>query len=127
MWLIISLFICYRDLFPGALCDALSVLQRSAHRHKHSETLRILSENLKFSEISEIFSDIEAKPVGSGCCAQVYKGKLKENGQTVAIKVRGMYMTRGLSVRLSTLVMSSKPEGREETFFRNEDFLSGCR
>lgn len=38
--------------------------------------------------INEIYDDFEEKPLASASLAQVHKAKLKETGETVAVKVQ---------------------------------------
>ena len=74
-----------RDLFPPTLCDHLSQLQRQASVHSWSHTNSIL-EKYGFDN----FEQLSSTPIGSGCCAQVYKAKINSTpfyNKEVAIKI----------------------------------------
>ena len=74
-----------RDLFPPILCQYLSQLQRQASLHSWSYTSEIL-EKYEFDNFEELCTT----PIGSGCCAQVYKAKINDEkffNKEVAIKV----------------------------------------
>lgn len=70
-----------RDLFHPKLCDHLSKLQRQAKVHAWKHTEQTLAEN----GMENTFEEFDPVPIGSGCCAQVYKAKYQ--GQHVAVKV----------------------------------------
>jgi len=63
------------DLFPNRVCDELSKLQSGAKKHSWAQTQailrRVLGEN--YEEVLQIRED---SLVGSGCVAQVYRGKM---------------------------------------------------
>ncbi|XP_069696637.1 uncharacterized aarF domain-containing protein kinase 2-like isoform X2 [Periplaneta americana] len=63
-----------RDLFPEELCSYLSKLQRKAKAHSWFYTKHSL-ERAFGSQWKHIFVkfDNNKEPIGSGCCAQVYK------------------------------------------------------
>ena len=65
-----------RDIFPQVLCKHLSHLQRRANTHDWKYTQQILEENYG-DKVADIFESFEETPIGSGCCAQVYKAKCK--------------------------------------------------
>mmetsp|Transcript_98 Transcript_98/g.128 ORF Transcript_98/g.128 Transcript_98/m.128 type:complete len:580 (-) Transcript_98:98-1837(-) len=104
------------DIFPSEFINKFSTLQSNTRGHSWKETVSILEECLgsKFHDILEFEdSNIRRKelankhglamrkmierqkyvPIGSGCIAQVYKAKLKEDtsllpaGSEVAVKV----------------------------------------
>jgi aarF domain-containing kinase len=64
-----------RDLFDPRLCQNLSTLQKQAKTHSWSHTAAILLENYDINR-GDIFQDFDKEPIGSGCCAQVYKAKI---------------------------------------------------
>ncbi len=65
-----------RDLFPTILCNHLSSLQRRVNTHPWRHTQALLEENFG-NRVLDIFESFEETPVGSGCCAQVYKAKCR--------------------------------------------------
>lgn len=70
-----------RDLFHPKLCDHLSRLQRRTNVHPWKHTQKVLERN----SLTNAFDDFDNEPIGSGCCAQVYKAKYQ--GSEVAVKV----------------------------------------
>lgn len=50
--------------------------------------MQVIKEDLGLSDLNEIFSEIEKKPIGTASLAQVHKAKLKSDGSTVAVKVQ---------------------------------------
>ncbi|XP_077280544.1 putative aarF domain-containing protein kinase 2 [Temnothorax americanus] len=62
-----------RDIFPRDICDTLSQLQRNATPHSWLDTERLLEETYgpSWRDLFVRFDD--EGPIGSGCCAQVYK------------------------------------------------------
>ena len=73
------------DLFPEALCIALSHLHSNAPKHSLAFTRRQIQAEFGDS-IENIFEQFSAQPVASGSIAQVYRAVL--NGERVAVKVR---------------------------------------
>jgi aarF domain-containing kinase len=76
------------DMFPTALCEALSELHNSAPAHSWNHTQEQVESSLDIPQGSllEVFESFDKKPLASGSIAQVHKARLK-NGQTVAAKV----------------------------------------
>ena len=73
------------DMFPIELCDKLASLQAGAPIHSFSYTQSRIRDELG-SQISDIFTEFDEKPIASGLIAQVYRAVL--NGEVVAVKVR---------------------------------------
>ena len=71
-----------RDLFHPLICNYLSKLQRDANIHPWDHTNSILEKY----EINN-FEQFNTTPIGSGCCAQVYKARIANQVNDVAIKV----------------------------------------
>ena len=71
-----------RDIFPKALCDELTKLQRKNNAHSWAETEKVLVRNFG-PNYCDMFLSFDKNPVGSGCCAQVYRAKL--NGHVGAV------------------------------------------
>ena len=84
------------DMFPDALCVALSQLHADAPAHSWEITQSSMEEALCIprGRLLDIFEDFEQEPVASGSIAQVYKAKLRpmegvyNTGELVAVKVR---------------------------------------
>jgi len=81
-----------QDLFSPKFCIHFSKLQDNTEGHSWEETQRILKEQLGARGLEAL--DIKSTPVGSGCIAQVYQGRLKEpsinypKDTKIAIKVQ---------------------------------------
>lgn len=68
------------DLFPNHVCDELSKLQSGANQHSWAQTQAILKRVLG-DEFEGVLQISEDSLVGSGCVAQVYRGKLIKNSK----------------------------------------------
>ena len=81
-----------QDLFSPKFCHHFSKLQDDTVGHSWEETKVILKE--QFGEKGMEALDIKSTPIGSGCIAQVYQGRLKKpsihypKDTKVAIKVQ---------------------------------------
>jgi len=81
-----------QDLFSPKFCNHFRKLQDDTDGHSWEETKKILMD--QFGEKGVEALDIKSTPIGSGCIAQVYQGRLKEpsvrypKGTKVAIKVQ---------------------------------------
>mmetsp|Transcript_2162 Transcript_2162/g.4678 ORF Transcript_2162/g.4678 Transcript_2162/m.4678 type:complete len:572 (+) Transcript_2162:248-1963(+) len=81
-----------QDLFSPKFCHHFSKLQDDTEGHSWEETKIVLKE--QFGEKGMEALDIKPIPIGSGCIAQVYQGRLKEasihypKDTKVAIKVQ---------------------------------------
>lgn len=68
-----------RDLFPDEFCATLSVLHLRCHPHSWAETERLMEASFG-PRWQEILCIVDHVPIGSGCVAQVYQGKLYHRG-----------------------------------------------
>jgi hypothetical protein len=77
------------DMFPEALCDALSNLHSDAPCHSWNFTQNEVEASLDIPEGSlyRVFDTFDHEPLASGSIAQVHKARLR-NGRVVAAKVR---------------------------------------
>jgi aarF domain-containing kinase len=75
------------DLLPSEYLEELQKLQDDVPTFSNELAFSIVEEelNLKFNDVFEL---IEKEPVAAASIGQVYKGRLKSNGQTVAIKIQ---------------------------------------
>ena len=80
------------DLFPESMFDALTALHDQIAPHSFAETERVMTEAFG-RPYTEVFAALDYEPIGSGCIAQVYVGRLRPefaDGRTdldVAVKV----------------------------------------
>jgi aarF domain-containing kinase len=93
-----------QDLFSPEFCHYFGKLQDETKGHSWEETLAILQEELGLPELENSqegwttavneYLDLNHTPIGSGCVAQVYRGKLKQavgqydKGTEIAVKVQ---------------------------------------
>jgi len=74
------------DLFPAALTYRFTKLQDDTRPHRWRETERKLVAAYGAGWCSLLEID-DRRPIGSGCIAQVYRGRLAATGEEVAVKV----------------------------------------
>ncbi|EGI66721.1 Uncharacterized aarF domain-containing protein kinase 2 [Acromyrmex echinatior] len=67
------------DIFPRDVCDMLSQLQRNVTPHSWQYTERILETTYGPSWRNLFVKFDDKEPIGSGCCAQVYKAWIDQN------------------------------------------------
>ena len=74
------------DLISDGEMQALQKLCDKVPAFDNALAMRILEREL--GPIHAIFDDISPEPVAAASLGQVYKARLKENGQTVAVKIQ---------------------------------------
>ncbi|KAF2735082.1 ABC1 family protein-like protein [Polyplosphaeria fusca] len=65
------------DVFPLELCRIMSTLHSHAPAHSLDTTMRTVEKAFDGRRFEDIFEEFDAKPLGVGAIAQVYKAKLK--------------------------------------------------
>jgi len=75
-----------RDLLSDEIAVELTKLQDKVPPFCPEQAAKIISDNLG-CPIDQVFDDFEAQPMASASIAQVHAATLKQNGQTVVIKV----------------------------------------
>lgn len=81
-----------QDLFSPEFCQYFGKLRDATEGHSWKETQKIL--NAELGVLSHDALDLHPKPIGSGCIAQVYQGRLTQatklypKGTKVAVKVQ---------------------------------------
>jgi hypothetical protein len=81
-----------QDLFSPEFCQYFGKLRDQTVGHAWKDTCDILEQDLGAAAVAML--DLQPKPIGSGCIAQVYRGTLKEAsgqypaGTAVAVKVQ---------------------------------------
>lgn len=98
------------DMFPEALCDALSQLHNAAPAHPWSITettlaqaLHITSPNQHLIGPNGVFEAFDITPLASGSIAQVYKAVL--DGHWIAVKVRHPHVAKLMDMDFRLMVM----------------------
>ncbi len=61
------------------MCNVMSQLHSHAPAHSLDQTIRIIRKAFGGRRFDDIFEEFEAKPLGTGAIAQVYKAKLKHD------------------------------------------------
>uniref|UniRef100_A0A8R1HMP0 Protein kinase domain-containing protein n=1 Tax=Caenorhabditis japonica TaxID=281687 RepID=A0A8R1HMP0_CAEJA len=74
-------------LIPPEYTNTLGVLTSQAPQASKEDVIYVVESELK-SKVGDLFSEFSEKPVGAASLAQVHKAKLKETGETVAVKVQ---------------------------------------
>lgn len=74
-----------RDLFPASFCDRFDRFHEHAPLHTWEQTEEALQ--MAFGDRWNDIMELKKEPIGSGCIAQVYRGRLKATNEDVAVKV----------------------------------------
>lgn len=74
-----------RDLFPASFCDRFAQFHEHAPTHAWAQTEEALA--LAFGADWRDVLELSREPIGSGCIAQVYRGRLLATNEDVAVKV----------------------------------------
>jgi aarF domain-containing kinase len=64
----------------------------------------VVRRNLNIKGLSEVFSEFHPDPIGSASIGQVHLGRLKENGQVVAVKIMGRGVEARFRADIQTLI-----------------------
>ncbi|WP_293747083.1 ubiquinone biosynthesis regulatory protein kinase UbiB [uncultured Paraglaciecola sp.] len=76
-----------KDLLPPDVATELSILQDQVKPFDPELAQQIIRDALGLTDLSEVFSEFETKPLASASIAQVHAAKLKDNNQDVIVKV----------------------------------------
>jgi ABC1 atypical kinase-like domain len=76
------------DLLPSEYLNELQKLQDDVPRFSNAMAFRTVEEELGIDNFSEIFELVENEPIAAASIGQVYKAILRENGETVALKIQ---------------------------------------
>lgn len=75
------------DLIPPSYLEELSLLQDRISPFSNEVAFSTIEQEVRVA-IDEIFSEISPEPVAAASLGQVYKARLRQNGQMVAVKVQ---------------------------------------
>lgn len=89
------------DLVPPAVLKELQMLCDSVRPISDHVAMEMIRNELKIGSVHEVFEDISL--VASASLGQVYKGKLRESGEEVAVKVQRPNMREMFSLDLFLL------------------------
>ncbi|VEU42962.1 unnamed protein product [Pseudo-nitzschia multistriata] len=76
------------DLLPSEYLEELQKLQDDVPRFSNELAFRTVEEELGVENFSDVFDLEEDEPIAAASIGQVYKGRLKANGDLVAIKIQ---------------------------------------
>lgn len=74
-----------RDLFPASFCDRFARFHEQAPTHSWYQTEEAL--RMAFGADWRSIMEVSKQPIGSGCIAQVYRGRLLATNEDIAVKV----------------------------------------
>jgi ubiquinone biosynthesis protein len=76
-----------KDLLPPDVAIELAILQDQVEPFDSELAKQIIRDALGLTELSDLFSEFETKPLASASVAQVHAAKLKDGNQDVIVKV----------------------------------------
>jgi ubiquinone biosynthesis protein len=94
------------DLFSDDFISELSSLHASVPPFENDIAIRIVESELA-RPIMDVFSEFSEKPVASASIAQVYRARLKDSGQEVAVKVQRPDLDKSLVEDLDLIIQMS--------------------
>ena len=96
------------DFFPKEFQKRFVKLYDDAPVDTWEQVDKVLRRNLGENYEMDLFDNIDHDPVASASIAQVHKGKLKSNGDSVAIKVQHHYINEQIVIDLFMYKLISK-------------------
>eukprot|EP00850_Spirogloea_muscicola_P000970 SM000003S11215 [mRNA] locus=s3:1611199:1615417:+ [translate_table: standard] len=90
------------DLLSPTYLEALQTLQDRVQAFSSDEARRLMEEELG-CPLEDVFLNISLEPVAAASLGQVYKAKLVQNGETVAVKVQRPGVLEGIARDLYVL------------------------
>ncbi|KAJ3100427.1 hypothetical protein HDU97_002214 [Phlyctochytrium planicorne] len=94
------------DVLPDSVCRVLGRLQSHVRPHAFVHTKSVLESHTDIGgqKFIELFAELEEEPIGVGAISQVYKGRLKdENDTVVAVKILHPHVKD--TIYLDTLIL----------------------
>ncbi|KAL6875232.1 hypothetical protein J3F83DRAFT_730413 [Trichoderma novae-zelandiae] len=99
------------DIFPIAMCEAMSKLHSNAPAHSMRVTRRTVEAAFNGRAFDDIFDEFQETPLGVGAIAQVYKAKLKPDlalPQDQEVMAKEPHpLTQNVKQRVRTVLKSS--------------------
>ncbi|KAG0584530.1 hypothetical protein KC19_3G215800 [Ceratodon purpureus] len=84
------------DILPVVYLDELQKLQDRVPPFSNEDAKRLILEGLG-KPVEDIFSELSIEPIAAASLGQVYKGRLRETGDVVAVKVQRPGVLEGIS------------------------------
>lgn len=91
------------DMFGSEFCNLFKKLQDETRPHSFRHTEKIMEEAFGDGWREVVNIDEKSSILGSGCIGQVYKGRMKETGATVAVKVLHPNVRNGIEADVDIL------------------------
>jgi len=91
------------DLLPSEYLEELQKLQDDVPTYSTQLALKTVEDELNIQSFDELFELIEPEPVAAASIGQVYKARLKSNGDTVALKIQRPGCERVIALDLYVL------------------------
>jgi ABC1 atypical kinase-like domain len=76
------------DLLPAEYLEELQKLQDDVPRFSNDVALKTVVQELEIQQFTDLFELIQDEPVAAASIGQVYKARLVENGDIVALKIQ---------------------------------------
>ena len=76
------------DLLPSEYLEELQKLQDDVPRFSNEKAFQTVKEELELENFEDVFELVEQEPIAAASIGQVYKAKLKETGELVALKIQ---------------------------------------
>ena len=76
------------DLLPSDYLEELQKLQDDVPRFDNARAFRTVEEELGIDSFEEVFELIEEDPIAAASIGQVYRARLRSNGDIVALKIQ---------------------------------------
>ncbi|MCO5601667.1 hypothetical protein L7F22_055790 [Adiantum nelumboides] len=83
------------DILPVSYLEELQKLQDRVPPFPNEEAEKLISDGLGRS-VEDVFSEVSPEPIAAASLGQVYKAKLKESGDVVAVKVQRPGVLEGI-------------------------------
>ncbi|KAG6951160.1 hypothetical protein JG688_00013852 [Phytophthora aleatoria] len=90
-----------RDMFRASFCDRFETFHEHAPMHSWAQTEDALK--MAFGDNWRDVMEVDNHPIGSGCIAQVYRGRIKETNEQVAVKVIHPHVKQMVALDLQLL------------------------
>ncbi|KAI9913029.1 hypothetical protein PsorP6_006430 [Peronosclerospora sorghi] len=90
-----------RDMFPASFCDRFETFHEHAPLHSWTQTQDALV--MAYGDNWRHVVEVDPHPIGSGCIAQVYRGRMKETHEDVAVKVIHPHVKQMVALDLELL------------------------
>ncbi|CAH0486665.1 unnamed protein product [Peronospora farinosa] len=90
-----------RDMFPASFCDRFEMFHEHAPMHSWLQTQDAL--RMAFGDNWREILEVDSHPIGSGCIAQVYRARIKETNEEVAVKVIHPHVKQMVALDLQLL------------------------